>query len=136
VDPFNHIYIDGADAPPTNGRSAITSFTLVPAGWQFVLPADVPSGGSATPTAITYSDSLGLQGAWDFGAIAPNSQYDSARNFYGGFSSMTYTVYGSSSVRIFDYAFPVPEPSGLSILAVVAMLGLRRRRSCKGDIPQ
>jgi hypothetical protein len=129
VDDWNHIYVDAADAPPTNGRSAITSFNLVPAGWQFVLPADVPSGGSATPTAITYSDSLGLQGAWDFGAIAPESQYDSARNFAGSFSTMTYTVYGSSTVRTFEYSAPFPEPSASSIFAAAAMMGLRRARS-------
>src|SRR3954471_6484327 len=101
---------------------------LVPSGWQFVLPADVPSGGSATPTSITYGDILGLQGGWDFGAITPNSQYDSGRNFHGTFSSMTYTVYGSPTVRTFEFGFPIPEPSGLSVLAAVALMGLRRGR--------
>jgi hypothetical protein len=128
VDPSNHIYLDASDAPFTNGRSAITSFTLVPAGWEFVLPVDLPSGGSATPTAITYSDSLGFQGAWDLGAIAPSSQYDFLRNFHGSFSTMTYTTYGGSQVRTFDFGFPFPEPSGLSILALGAILGLRRPR--------
>jgi hypothetical protein len=94
----------------------------------------VPSGGSATPTAITYSDSLGLQGTWNLGAIAPDSRYDGYRNFLGFFSTMNYTVYGSSSVRTFEYGFPLPEPTGLSILAVAAVMALRRRRpDCMGS---